>query len=357
MSNNEGVITDRRQITARWLTRALREHGVLDRGRVVSLTVDRWRSKLLSDLLRVSVRYSPDAPPAAPPSLIVKVTKADRVSRRTTRRGWKENRFYVLVAPHMEGAPVPRCYDAAHDPERGLSHLVLEDLSESHDRPPHGLPPTKEQAEQDIECLASIHGRWWNDPRLGEALGLRDERWYERRVTASATIVGRFLDEVGARLSPAARTAITDVAAAFPTLLRRQAQADLTVAHGDAHCWNFLNPREPARGRACLLAWECWDIEPRTHDLAVLMGLHWYPDLRLALERPLLERYHRGLQAAGVDGYDWDACWTDYRFSVAERVMSPLYQWHRGRPVDSWWPNLARITAAYDDLGCADLVR
>jgi hypothetical protein len=26
-----------------------------------------------------------------------------------------------------------------------------------------------------------------------------------------------------------------------------------------------------------------------------------------------VHRYHDGLLAAGVDGYEWDRCWTDYR--------------------------------------------
>jgi hypothetical protein len=354
MAESGRVLADHRHLTAEWLTGALRDGGVLDRGRVASVRVERWRSKPLSELLRLQVTYSPGAP-AAPASLVAKVSKPGPASRRAARRGWKENRFYTLVAPHMADPPVPVCYGAAHDPARGRSHLLIEDLSESHDRPPRGLPPTPEQAGQDVDCLAAVHGRWWNEPDLVRAVGLRDGRWYERRIAATADVHARFDAAVGPHLPAATRALLAEVAASHPALLRRHARAALTVAHGDAHCWNFLTPRASG-GRPCLLDWECWDVEPGTKDLAALMALHWYPDLREALERPLLERYHRGLQAHGVEGYGWAACWTDYRFAVAERMLSPLYQWHRGRPVDAWWPNLARITAAYRDLGCAELL-
>ena len=357
MSDRQAVITDHHQITSRWLTHTLRDDGALDRGRVSSVNVERWRSKLMSELLRLHVSYSREAPPSAPATLIFKITKPGQASARARRRGWKENRFYVLVAATMDDPPVPRCYSAVHDPKQGRSHLLMEDLSESHDRPPHGLPPTPTQAEQDVDCLAAVHGRWWNDPQLVAALALRDERWYQRRIAQTAAIVARFLAEVGDYLPATTRAALTEVEAFHPTLLRRHPSGNLTVAHGDAHCWNFLNPRDPSMGRGYLIDLECWDIEPGTNDLASLMALHWYPDLREALERPLLGRYHRGLLASGVEGYAWDDCLTDYRFSVVERVLSPIYQWNRGRPVESWWPNLARIVMAYRDLGCAELVR
>ena len=166
----------------------------------------------------------------------------------------------------------------------------------------------------------------------------------------------RFRAEVGERLSPTARAALAAVVAGHASLLRRQAAGNLTVAHGDAHAWNFMHPLTPTTDRARLIDWECWDIEPGTNDLASLMAVHWFSDLRQAWEGPLLERYHRGLLAAGVTDYPLDACWTDYRWSVIERTLNPLYQWRRGRPVTSWWPNLARVLAAFEDLRCRELL-
>ena len=111
------------------------------------------RNNLLSDILRRRVGYSSGAPAAAT-SMIIMVTESTQVSARSARRGRKENRFYALVAPNMDGPPVPVCDDAVYDPDLSRGHVLMEDLSESHDRPPHGLPPTREQAKQDVDCLA-----------------------------------------------------------------------------------------------------------------------------------------------------------------------------------------------------------
>jgi hypothetical protein len=34
---------------------------------------------------------------------------------------------------------------------------------------------------------------------------------------------------------------------------------------------------------------------------------------RRDVERDLVHRYHDGILAAGVQGYDWDRCWLDHR--------------------------------------------
>lgn len=356
MNDGPRVITDRRQVDPAWLTQTLRAADLLDRGQVTAVAVEVWKTKPVSDLLRLRVTYSRPAPRSAPTSFILKVTRPTAAAVIAARRGWKEHQFYAAVAAAMDEPPVPRCYDAVYDPDLGRAHLLLEDLSASHDRPPHPFPPTARQAEQDVDCLARIHARWWNDPEAVAGVSARDEGWYVRRVAHLDDLFARFVDELGDVLAPATRTALARVVAFHPTLLRRQAAANLTVAHGDAHCWNFLNPDDPGDERAVLIDWECWDLEPGTNDLALLIALHWFPDLRAERERPLLARYHRALERWGVTGYPWDQCWDDYRYSVLQRLLNPIYQWHRGREPVSWWTNLARIAAAYHDLGCAELI-
>ena len=89
-------------------------------------------------------------------------------------------------------------------------------------------------------------------------------------------------------------------------------------------------------GRPCLIDWKAWDIEPGTNDLAALIAVRWYPDLREYLERPLPERYHRRLQANGVAGYGWDECWNDDRLAVVRRMLNPHSHRQGGRPAADW---------------------
>ena len=85
-------------------------------------------------------------------------------------------------------------------------------------------------------------------------------------------------------------------------------------------------------------------------DLAYLMAVHWFPDRRARLEQPLLRRYHRRLEEHGVQGYSWDDCWLDYRYSVFRCLQIPLWQRSAGFPAASWWSHLERTLAAYDSL-------
>jgi hypothetical protein len=97
-------------------------------------------------------------------------------------------------------------------------------------------------------------------------------------------------------------------------------------------------------------------LKPGTNDLAYLLAIHWYPDVRAQFERPLVERYHRRLQEAGVIGYGWDECWADYRLSIAYELLDPFSQWDKSVSARAWWHDLARGLMAYEDLGCAELI-
>ena len=59
---------------------------------------------------------------------------------------------------------------------------------------------------------------------------------------------------------------------------------------------------------------------------AYMMALHWYPDLRRAFERPLLDYYHAELMAHGVTGYDRRALDDDYRLSALWHITMPVWQ-------------------------------
>ncbi|HEX8803502.1 MAG TPA: hypothetical protein VF743_04900, partial [Acidimicrobiales bacterium] len=48
-------------------------------------------------------------------------------------------------------------------------------------------------------------------------------------------------------------------------------------------------------------------------DLAYFVGAGLVAEERRAHEEALVRRYHDALVAAGVEGYDRDRCWHDYR--------------------------------------------
>jgi hypothetical protein len=88
-----------------------------------------------------------------------------------------------------------------------------------------------------------------------------------------------------------------------------------------------------------------------------MMALKWYPERRALMEESLLRRYHACLIARGVKDYSWEDCRLDYRYSVISHLFTPVFQWAGGEiPAIVWWHNLERISEAYKDLNCAELV-
>ena len=136
---------------------------------------------------------------------------------------------------------------------------------------------------------------------------------------------------------------------------RYRTRRNLTIVHGDLHVWNCLLPRDGGQD-VRLFDWDSWRIDTGTDDLAYMLAMHWYPDRRRRLERPLLDRYHAALEAHGVRGYDRRALDEDYRLSVLWLIARPVWQAASNIPPLIWWNNLERSLMAVDDLGCADLL-
>jgi hypothetical protein len=126
------------------------------------------------------------------------------------------------------------------------------------------------------------------------------------------------------------------------------------LCHGDAHAWNLLLPHRPD-GPVYLCDWQTWRPGIGAMDLAALMVLDWSPARRAALERGLVRRYQGRLEALGVRGYGWDACWCDYRWAALNALFTPPWRWDNGTPARYWWSHLGAALAAFGDLDCASL--
>jgi hypothetical protein len=166
----------------------------------------------------------------------------------------------------------------------------------------------------------------------------------------------RFIDFAGDGLSRERRALFERLLHAAPRLLARyHTHRNVTIVQGDAHVWNSFLPRDGGDD-VRLFDWDLWRIDVASDDLAYMMAMRWYPDLRRRMERPLLDRYHAALVAGGVRGYDRRALDDDYRLSVLWHITTPVWQATNDIPPVIWWNNLERILLAVDDLSCRDLL-
>ena len=339
------------------LTEALRRAGLLDCGRVTSVAVEKSFPTVLSHIFRLRLTCA-GAGTTAPGSLILKAGLLDRPGG-PWKPGRHEVAFYADVASAMPAGIVPRCFDAHADAESGAWHLLLEDLTDTHlvaTRWP--LPPTLPQCEAIVRAWARFHAAWWDDPRLGVTVGAwEDAAAADRSLQRLAAQFERFADDLGDRLSADRRAHYARLIEAAPRLgARYRARRAMTIVHGDAHVWNCFLPRDGARDDALLFDWDAWRLDIATDDLAYMMAVHWYPDLRRRIERPLLDRYHDALLAHGVQDYGRSALQDDYRLSVLWQTTLPIWQHANGIPPVIWWNNLERIHLAADDWECRGLL-
>jgi len=339
------------------LTAALRRGGVLDAGAVREVKVLHQHPAFVSHVIRLGLRYVGESA-GAPSSLILKMPHPDYAST-LVNSGRQEVAFYTRLAANTPSQIVPRCYDAHFDEESQAWHLLLEDLTDTHEvAAGWPLPPSRDQALAIVTALARWHASWWDHAGLGETVGT----WMSIDGAAALmeTFAGhydRFADLLGDRLSEERRILYRRFIEKAGGLLQRyHSHRHLTIVHGDAHTWNFLLPRAGVADTVRIFDFDQWRINVPTGDLAYMMATQWYPERRQTLERLLLNRYHETLLAHGVTGYTRGALDRDYRLSVLWHITKPVWQWSINIPPVVWWNNLERVMMAVDDLGCEELL-
>ncbi len=333
----------------------LRGAGVLERGPVVDVTVESTRETLISRVTRLRLTY--DGGGAGPAHLFWKSPR-DGADAEWQELGRKEADFYRLVAADTPAGLLPRCYEAGAEPTEPW-HLVLEDLTASHEAPGEWpLPPSIDRCHAVLEVHARFHAAWWNHSRLGVSIGTFADQSgaFERYLAAMPTDLATFADRLGDRLSAERTRRYERLIVAAPRLLERyRSHRDLTIVHGDAHFWNTMLPRR-GDGDVRLIDWDAWRVDTASDDLAYMLAVHCYPDWRSRYERDSLRRYHDALVGHGVRGYPFEALWQDYRLSVLWQITTPMWQANHGLPSWIWWNHLERVMRAVDDLDCLELL-
>ncbi len=352
------VITNLEAVSAEWLTNVLRQGGSLPRGQVVSVRVAS-ESSYTSTIGRLTLTYSDDAAATMPTRLFLKIcqpSSQQRVVGSSQRRN--EVEFHNNVAALMPGPPVVRCHQAVYCEETGASHLLFDDVSETHFQVEPSLPPPLRQAEEAIDAFAEFHAFWWDHQGLDDIDALPSQESVAEHVKNIHEHFPRFVDSLGDRLTASQRQVYEKTLASLPSLMQRVTRGkNLALIHGDANFSNVLVPYDPDRDRALIIDWQLWGVSFAAEDLAHLMALFWEQEYRQRMEKDLLTRYHQGLVQHGVENYEWSDCWNDYRLAVILRVMfMPMWFWVSGSP-DSWWQrNLVQATQAFEDLGCQELL-
>jgi hypothetical protein len=305
------------------------------------------------------VAYSADAPPEAPRRLFLKLPRQGAGAPALTG-GAREVRLYRALGADQRALPLVRCHDAAVDARTRRYHLLLDDLSATHEQPKWHLTVGR-YVTRTIDCLAAFHAYWALRPEQADALvpAVPVDALARGDVDAAAryrAALPAFFGAAGALLTGADRRLYEAVLAALPALwARRLPLGRQTIRHGDPHFWNVLYPLDRVGGRTYLVDWQSYWRSPFAWDLAHFLVLRC-PRRTPARDAVLVRRYHQGLLTHGVAGYDWRRCWEQYRLLAAEQVVYPLAAYADTRRADFWPLFVPRALRAFRELDCAALL-
>ena len=132
-----------------------------------------------------------------------------------------EVKFHTAVTPSMPNPPVVRCYQAVYNPETGASHLLFDDVSESHIAGQSWCPPPLRQAEKAMDAFAEFHAFWWDYPTLGELDALPTHTSVTEHVANTRKHFDRFVDALDGRLTGPQRIVYERTLASLPRLWGR----------------------------------------------------------------------------------------------------------------------------------------
>ena len=98
-------------------------------------------------------------------------------------------------------------------------------------------------------------------------------------------------------------------------ITRQLLRPPLTLCHCDTHLENiFFHDRYP--GGCAFIDFGNMRFQHALSDVAFFLATCLEPEVRLAHERALVERYHATLTAMGIQDYSLDLCWHDYRMQL-----------------------------------------
>lgn len=312
------------ELTAEWLTAALRESGVIHEASVTSTVSEPVGAGVgfIGQLARVKLTYD-RAEAGAPASLIAKLPTLDPGGRgigNLFRFYEREIRFYEEVAGKGELRVPKRLYSAMDVPGDEFI-LLIEDLA------PAAVGDqiagcTIEQAELACRSVAKFHAEWWesaaldklewmpeiNAPVMQSAQGAYQQSW------------GPFCQMFGDQMSAGMRATGEALQQHIVDIQDVLAQAPRTVNHGDFRGDNMFFGTTERCAPYTLADWQISSKGRGAFDIAYFTTGSLTPADRKTHEMRLLRLWHDALSEHGVEGYAWDQVVLDYRLSV-------LYSW------------------------------
>ena len=353
------------EITAEWLTAALRAWGNLDQAAVQSVDISALTADhgMTGNLVRLTLSYDQDED-SVPRSMIAKFATTNPIDQQVlftiTFHYEREHRFYEKIANRVQ-LKTPRCYYSDINIEDRRYILLLEDMAPAKSGN-MALGCTIEQAKLAIAEIAGFHATWWDGSEL-EKMTWMPEFGKTQIAQMSDMYLAAwepFCQRIGHRLPQEFKDIGFRLTKHFKQVWSQIVEPPLTLVHADYHIENLFFIPSESGDRLVVADWQMMMFGRGTLDVGFLLGGNLDPQERFVKEMDLLGLYHTILQENGVNDYSFEQCFHDYRismlFSLSRWIIVMGIVLSEEQAISAWEGQASRYVAAVLDLDIGSLI-
>jgi hypothetical protein len=308
---------------------------------------------------RIQATYA-RARPGLPDSFIIKLPAQDDAVRDRCVLGYRsECAFYAVVAQRVQ-IPAPECFHCDITEDAANYALLLADQAPAVQGDQLGGCGLAE-ARLAVRALAGLHGPTWCDTAWrtfpGLSMTLTDDAAIKGLGDVAQMSADITLDKLGAGMRPEDhKTLIAAMSVVTPWL--RGEPDRFALMHGDYRLDNMLFNADGSE--VTVVDWQTLGVGLPARDLAYFTGTSLEPDVRSAIEGELVDQYHQSLVEYGVNEYDRETCWQDYRYGMLQALLIPClgiaFAVDTERGQDMFLAMLRRGCQAIRELQSLDLI-
>ncbi len=350
------------EITPEWLSLALQENRIIESA-VSEVRIEKIGAGvgLMAELCRLSVVYAEEE--NAPATMIAKCAARNEnieVARILDFYN-REANFYNRIGRACE-LKVPDCYFASVDQENYDCVILLEDLGDVSPRD-QLAGASADEAFSAVGNIAAMHAKWWQRVDSADTAWMYDfmsQQESERLrdliyLPAMEPAIEKFASFFGGEMKALCRA----VGRHYDRFWTQLISPSETFIHGDYRQDNMIYSGDSLD--AVVMDWQISGRGRGIFDVTYFICQSLPSSLRSEIEKELLTFYVASLRENGVDDYDFDRCWQDYRTVMLGCLIYPVTVCgtldtanDRGRALAECM--LERNLAAISDLGCKALV-
>ncbi|MCH8870703.1 MAG: phosphotransferase [Chloroflexi bacterium] len=354
-------------VTADWLTQALRAGGVLDGQSVSSFHVEPLSASKsrTSSLARITVKYNGHSGDL-PTSMFAKFVSRIPANRKFASDMGLFRREVALYGTLGSSIPLdmPIMYFGDVRENSDIGVLLLQEIDGmSKEGPVEEMSLSPSEAKLALNALSKMHAKWWADLSLNSHTWLRtiDDPGRVERYEAYADAWAK-LKHLMEPVCSASEIRICDRLSNYlPGLTSDLKKIPMTLCHGDFHLGNLLWDQLGEPETVWTLDWQGPAISPAVTDVAWFLSIGVPKQDLYLLRGEYLPGYHTALMEGGVTGYAYDRFLRDFKYGLLDGLSKMIWILaivDLAREDSALFVRtfIGRMIAVAEDAGCGELL-